>query len=171
MCLIAARSAAALCTASHSTCAAIQYMCCHTLLAPCSKHQGMHMQSSISLHCPTRLQGELIREPAAITRHYMAFWFWVDVVATIPFDVLLTAAADMSQGTLTVLGFLKTPRLLRLGRCVPAGWVCLRLTACRCHACLREVCCTLVASTYKSYTHTCPSVQQIYTNNPAKATS
>ncbi|GLI61419.1 hypothetical protein VaNZ11_003776 [Volvox africanus] len=68
-------------------------------------------------------QAELVRDSAAITTHYMKTWFWVDLFGTIPFDsiVLWTGALkDVHKGTsnaeLAALGFLKAPRLLRLGR-------------------------------------------------------
>ncbi len=51
----------------------------------------------------------------------MKMWFWIDLFGTIPFDSIvmwtgaLSGAGDNST-TLAALGFLKTPRLLRLGR-------------------------------------------------------
>ncbi|GIL74011.1 hypothetical protein Vretimale_5055 [Volvox reticuliferus] len=68
-------------------------------------------------------QAELVRDSAAISTHYMKTWFWIDLFGTIPFDsiVLWTGALkDVHKGTssteLAALGFLKAPRLLRLGR-------------------------------------------------------
>lgn len=40
-----------------------------------------------------RLQGELVRDSGAIAARYMAFWFWVDIFASIPFDALLKVRA------------------------------------------------------------------------------
>lgn len=61
-------------------------------------------------------QGELVRDAKLISKRYVSFWFWIDLVATIPFDLLIRAAAGSSSASLTALGFLKTPRLLRLAR-------------------------------------------------------
>jgi hypothetical protein len=87
-------------------------------------------------------QGELVRDSKLISARYMAFWFWVDLFATIPFDALIAAAIPGNSASLTALGFLKTPRLLRLGRCVPA-----RVCVCVCgsegreeEGCLLMVC-------------------------------
>ncbi|KAG2485216.1 hypothetical protein HYH03_016003 [Edaphochlamys debaryana] len=66
-------------------------------------------------------QGELIRDSGAIARNYMKFWFWIDLVGTIPFDSIIlwtgviSESAD-NEATLAALGFLKAPRMLRLGR-------------------------------------------------------
>ena len=32
-------------------------------------------------------QGNVVKEPAKITRKYIAFWFWIDLAASIPFDL------------------------------------------------------------------------------------
>eukprot|EP00198_Chlamydomonas_reinhardtii_P004689 XP_001694025.1 predicted protein [Chlamydomonas reinhardtii] len=66
-------------------------------------------------------QGELIRDSAAIAANYMKMWFWIDLSGTIPWDALITATGVFSghqdnSTTLAALGFLKAPRMLRLGR-------------------------------------------------------
>ncbi|KAG2485209.1 hypothetical protein HYH03_015996 [Edaphochlamys debaryana] len=64
-------------------------------------------------------QGELIRDSGAIARNYMKFWFWIDLVGTIPFDSIILWTGVLSGGSdtsLAAIGFLKAPRLLRLGR-------------------------------------------------------
>ncbi|PNH03952.1 Potassium voltage-gated channel subfamily H member 7 [Tetrabaena socialis] len=64
-------------------------------------------------------QGELVRDAAAISANYMKVWFWIDLFGTIPFDsiVLWTGVlSGSSDNTLAALGFLKAPRMLRLGR-------------------------------------------------------
>ena len=48
-------------------------------------------------------------------------WFWIDLSGTIPWDALITATGVFSghqdnSTTLAALGFLKAPRMLRLGR-------------------------------------------------------
>ncbi|PNG99481.1 Potassium voltage-gated channel subfamily H member 7, partial [Tetrabaena socialis] len=64
-------------------------------------------------------QGEMIRDSGAIATNYMKVWFWIDLFGTIPFDsiVLWTGVlSGSSDNTLAALGFLKVPRMLRLGR-------------------------------------------------------
>lgn len=70
---------------------------------------------------PPPPQGELIRDSRAIARNYLKFWFWIDLFGTIPFDDFVIAVGiidpdNTSDGTLAALGFLKAPRMLRLGR-------------------------------------------------------
>ncbi|KAG2446592.1 hypothetical protein HYH02_008577 [Chlamydomonas schloesseri] len=66
-------------------------------------------------------QGELIRDSPAIAANYMKMWFWIDLSGTIPWDALITATGAFAShssdsSTLAALGFLKAPRMLRLGR-------------------------------------------------------
>ncbi|EFJ49704.1 hypothetical protein VOLCADRAFT_59193, partial [Volvox carteri f. nagariensis] len=68
-------------------------------------------------------QGELVRDSATLAAHYMKAWFWVDLFGTIPFDTIVlwtgalkSAHGEASSAQLAALGFLKAPRLLRLGR-------------------------------------------------------
>jgi hypothetical protein len=46
----------------------------------------------------------------------MRFWFWIDLAATIPYDLLAKLFGATGGNSTAILGFLKTPRLLRLGR-------------------------------------------------------
>jgi hypothetical protein len=64
-------------------------------------------------------QGYLVRDSDRIATNYLKLWFWIDLFATLPYD-LLAMAFGMNGGGVqtTVLQFLKTPRLLRLGRLV-----------------------------------------------------
>ncbi|GFR51323.1 hypothetical protein Agub_g13688 [Astrephomene gubernaculifera] len=66
-------------------------------------------------------QGELVRDSTAIASNYLKLWFWIDFFGTIPFDsiVMWTGALGGTANdstTLAALGFLKAPRMLRLGR-------------------------------------------------------
>lgn len=44
--------------------------------------------------------------------------FWVDLLASIPFEVIIGFFVEMDQGNLQLLGLLKLVRLLRLGRII-----------------------------------------------------
>ncbi|KAG0721759.1 Potassium voltage-gated channel subfamily H member 6 [Chionoecetes opilio] len=55
---------------------------------------------------------EVVSHPAKIALHYLRGWFLIDVVAAIPFDLLLVTDSE----TTTLIGLLKTARLLRLVR-------------------------------------------------------
>ncbi|XP_041470932.1 potassium voltage-gated channel unc-103-like [Lytechinus variegatus] len=59
--------------------------------------------------------GEVVSNPAKIAKHYLKGWFVIDVLAAIPFDLLLfSVAAD--EKTTSAMSLLKTARLLRLLR-------------------------------------------------------
>ncbi|CAH2267209.1 jg2937 [Pararge aegeria aegeria] len=57
---------------------------------------------------------EVESDPAKIALHYLRGWFVIDLVAAIPFDLLLFGT-DTDETT-TLIGLLKTARLLRLVR-------------------------------------------------------
>ncbi|VDP80896.1 unnamed protein product [Echinostoma caproni] len=59
---------------------------------------------------------ELVSHPGRIAVHYFKGWLLIDVVAAIPFDLLLFGAETDEMATL--IGLLKTARLLRLVRVV-----------------------------------------------------
>mmetsp|Transcript_24891 Transcript_24891/g.69399 ORF Transcript_24891/g.69399 Transcript_24891/m.69399 type:complete len:684 (+) Transcript_24891:286-2337(+) len=61
-------------------------------------------------------QGNMIRDSKKIAGNYLKSWFSIDVLASIPFEwVALGLGINVSE-QVTLLAFLKTPRLLRLGR-------------------------------------------------------
>ncbi|XP_076360745.1 voltage-gated inwardly rectifying potassium channel KCNH6-like isoform X2 [Tachypleus tridentatus] len=57
---------------------------------------------------------EVVSVPSQIAAHYLRGWFIIDVVAAIPFDLLLFGTE--TDETTTLIGLLKTARLLRLVR-------------------------------------------------------
>ncbi|XP_055329281.1 potassium voltage-gated channel subfamily H member 6-like isoform X2 [Paramacrobiotus metropolitanus] len=57
---------------------------------------------------------EVVSDLGKISVHYFKGWFLIDVVAAIPFDLLLFGS--QSDETTTLIGLLKTARLLRLVR-------------------------------------------------------
>ncbi|CAL8098242.1 unnamed protein product [Calicophoron daubneyi] len=59
---------------------------------------------------------ELVSHPCRIAIHYLKGWLLIDVVAAIPFDLLLFGAE--TDDMITLIGLLKTARLLRLVRVV-----------------------------------------------------
>lgn len=59
-------------------------------------------------------QDEVVSHPGRIAVHYLSGWFLIDLVAAIPFDLLLVGS-DTDETT-TLIGLLKTARLLRLVR-------------------------------------------------------
>ncbi|XP_043215612.1 potassium voltage-gated channel unc-103-like isoform X6 [Amphibalanus amphitrite] len=58
---------------------------------------------------------EVVSHPGKIAVHYFKGWFIIDVVAAIPFDILLLGTKT-DESTTTLIGLLKTARLLRLVR-------------------------------------------------------
>ncbi|KAH0953108.1 hypothetical protein HN011_004221 [Eciton burchellii] len=64
---------------------------------------------------------EVVSHPIKIAVHYLKGWFIIDLVAAIPFDLLLVGSDTDELGldkdeTTTLIGLLKTARLLRLVR-------------------------------------------------------
>ncbi|XP_014473638.1 PREDICTED: potassium voltage-gated channel subfamily H member 2 isoform X4 [Dinoponera quadriceps] len=64
---------------------------------------------------------EVVSHPGKIAVHYLKGWFVIDLVAAIPFDLLLVGSDTDELGldkdeTTTLIGLLKTARLLRLVR-------------------------------------------------------
>ncbi|KAF7633972.1 Cyclic nucleotide-binding domain-containing protein [Meloidogyne graminicola] len=57
---------------------------------------------------------EVVSDPGKIALHYFKGWFFIDAVAAVPFDLLLVETD--SDETTTLIGLLKTARLLRLVR-------------------------------------------------------
>uniref|UniRef100_A0AC34REF4 Cyclic nucleotide-binding domain-containing protein n=1 Tax=Panagrolaimus sp. JU765 TaxID=591449 RepID=A0AC34REF4_9BILA len=57
---------------------------------------------------------EVVSHPGKIAIHYFKGWFVIDMIAAVPFDLLL--ANTNSDETTTLIGLLKTARLLRLVR-------------------------------------------------------
>uniref|UniRef100_A0A8C0IQD0 Ion transport domain-containing protein n=1 Tax=Chelonoidis abingdonii TaxID=106734 RepID=A0A8C0IQD0_CHEAB len=59
---------------------------------------------------------EVVSQPGRIAIHYFKGWFLIDMVAAIPFDLLVFGSGSGSEETTTLIGLLKTARLLRLVR-------------------------------------------------------
>uniref|UniRef100_A0A3B3U2T5 Potassium voltage-gated channel subfamily H member 6 n=2 Tax=Poecilia TaxID=8080 RepID=A0A3B3U2T5_9TELE len=58
---------------------------------------------------------EVVSHPGRIAQHYFKGWFLIDIVAAIPFDLLISRSGSQETQT-TLIGLLKTARLLRLVR-------------------------------------------------------
>ncbi|XP_077062046.1 voltage-gated inwardly rectifying potassium channel KCNH6 isoform X1 [Siphateles boraxobius] len=58
---------------------------------------------------------EVVTHPKHIAIHYIKGWFLIDMVAAIPFDLLMFRSGS-DETTATLIGLLKTARLLRLVR-------------------------------------------------------
>ena len=63
--------------------------------------------------------GHLVMDPKEIASHYFEFWFWIDIIATIPFEIFGTLFANKSsRKAIKLVKWFKIPRLMRLGRVV-----------------------------------------------------
>ncbi|XP_073722761.1 voltage-gated inwardly rectifying potassium channel KCNH6 [Misgurnus anguillicaudatus] len=58
---------------------------------------------------------EVVTQPKRIAVHYLKGWFLIDIVAAVPFDLLIFGSGS-DETTATLIGLLKTARLLRLVR-------------------------------------------------------
>ena len=62
-------------------------------------------------------QDEVVSKGSKIAIHYFKGWFFVDLVAAIPYDILIDRVPNtLHNNNNNVLALLKTARLLRLGR-------------------------------------------------------
>ncbi|XP_068434168.1 potassium voltage-gated channel subfamily H member 6a [Clinocottus analis] len=59
---------------------------------------------------------EVVSHPGRIAQHYFKGWFLIDIVAAVPFDLLIFRTGSEEPQTTTLIGLLKTARLLRLVR-------------------------------------------------------
>uniref|UniRef100_A0A668AH63 Potassium voltage-gated channel, subfamily H (eag-related), member 6b n=1 Tax=Myripristis murdjan TaxID=586833 RepID=A0A668AH63_9TELE len=60
---------------------------------------------------------EVVTQPSRIAKHYIKGWFPIDLFAAIPFDLLVfRSGSDEVRTMATLIGLLKTARLLRLVR-------------------------------------------------------
>jgi len=60
--------------------------------------------------------GDMVKDPKMLAKMYMAHWFWIDFLATIPFETLGELFVPSASSQAGALGLLKTIRLFRLGR-------------------------------------------------------
>lgn len=61
--------------------------------------------------------GHVVLQPSKIVRHYLAFWFWIDLLASIPFEIFLSGVDSKSQRkAIKMTKYFKIPRLMRMGR-------------------------------------------------------
>jgi len=63
--------------------------------------------------------GRLVHAPKEIAKHYLNFWFWVDLVANMPWETLASAVFKKKahRKSLKIVKWAKLPKLLRL-----SGW-------------------------------------------------
>lgn len=58
----------------------------------------------------------LVTNKAKIAKHYLSTWFFPDLIATFPFDLIGLLVVQQDSNEFTVFSILKAPRLLRLGK-------------------------------------------------------
>lgn len=59
--------------------------------------------------------GHIITNPKKIAHHYLQFWFWIDLLANMPWEILMEQFVDKSsRKSIKIAKWLKLPRLLRL---------------------------------------------------------
>ena len=46
----------------------------------------------------------------------MKLWFWIDILATFPFEIIMGILGMETGDNVKLFALLKTPRLLRIGR-------------------------------------------------------
>eukprot|EP00929_Paragymnodinium_shiwhaense_P096053 TRINITY_DN5749_c0_g2_i1.p1 TRINITY_DN5749_c0_g2~~TRINITY_DN5749_c0_g2_i1.p1 ORF type:complete len:1105 (+),score=224.49 TRINITY_DN5749_c0_g2_i1:161-3475(+) len=61
------------------------------------------------------LSGHLHTDRRDIARHYLSFWFWIDVAANLPLEMMLSISKD-DRKSLKFIKWAKLPKLLRLNK-------------------------------------------------------
>lgn len=61
-------------------------------------------------------RGEHEKNPRKIAAHYLESWFFIDIFASIPFELFFGASSKTTRKSLKILKWLKIPKLLRVGR-------------------------------------------------------
>jgi hypothetical protein len=61
-------------------------------------------------------QNKLIMDPKMIAKRYIKSWFFLDILATFPFELLAIIGGIDAAANVQLFALLKCPRLLRLGR-------------------------------------------------------
>ncbi|GBG29481.1 Cyclic nucleotide-gated olfactory channel [Hondaea fermentalgiana] len=56
------------------------------------------------------------KNPRKIAEHYLESWFFVDILASIPFELIFGSQSKTTRKSLKILKWLKIPKLLRIGR-------------------------------------------------------
>ena len=68
--------------------------------------------------------GHLVMDPKESAKHYFEFWFWVDIIASIPFDSIVSLFIDSGSAAkskafrkaIKMVKWMKIPKLFRIGR-------------------------------------------------------
>jgi Ni/Fe-hydrogenase subunit HybB-like protein len=58
----------------------------------------------------------LIMNHKMIIKNYLKLWFWIDILATMPFEIVLGIIGESENDHVKLFALLKTPRLIRIGR-------------------------------------------------------
>lgn len=64
------------------------------------------------------IKGELIKHRSKFISHYLKFWFWIDLVSTIPFELMFTGSVKLTTVVGENFNILKAFKLLKLIRLV-----------------------------------------------------
>jgi len=62
--------------------------------------------------------GNEIKCPYKIAKDYLKFTFWIDLIATVPFDAIASSVMTTSDTSIELLGILKFGRLLKLKKII-----------------------------------------------------
>ena len=59
-------------------------------------------------------KGNTIEDGRSIAINYLKSYFWIDLLATLPFDIILEAASGVKKNSYELTGILKLGRLFKL---------------------------------------------------------
>lgn len=58
----------------------------------------------------------VVSDPRIVAKQYLTTWFVVDILAAIPFDIVVPSVNSSHRKTLKILKYFRLPKLLRMGR-------------------------------------------------------
>ena len=64
------------------------------------------------------IEGILVKHRSKFIKHYLKFWFWIDLVSTIPFELMFTGSVKSSAVVGENFNILRTLKILKLIRLV-----------------------------------------------------
>ena len=78
------------------------------------------MDIIISFNTSYMTAGEFVRDRKRIAVNYLKFWFWIDLITTIPYDTILDLVIQQSFHSTNLIRIVRIFRLIKIVRLVRA---------------------------------------------------
>lgn len=73
------------------------------------------------------LNGELINRRSLFIKHYLKFWFWIDLISTIPFELMFDEKIKTNADVGENFNILKALKLLKLVRLIRFSYIVMKI--------------------------------------------